>query len=194
MYIFGTDTTDLPKVATDLSTNTYSPATLTEYTRYYWKVVAKDNHGAEISSELWTFITTHIPNQPSDPNPSNGATDVSTNPTLSWTCSDPDEDPLVYDIYFGTNPDPPLIVSNHTGTSYQSGTPQYDATYYWKVVAKDGKGGVTESPVWKFTTEMLHEVIATIDVGKYPGGVAVNPDTNETYVANRDSNTVNVIH
>jgi len=24
--------------------------------------------------------------------------------------------------------------------------------YYWKVVAKDGKGGVKEGPVWSFTT------------------------------------------
>jgi hypothetical protein len=26
-------------------------------------------------------------------------------------------------------------------------------TYYWKVVADDGKGGIVESPVWSFTTQ-----------------------------------------
>jgi hypothetical protein len=26
-------------------------------------------------------------------------------------------------------------------------------TYYWKVVADDGKGGLTSSPTWSFTTQ-----------------------------------------
>ncbi|MEO0275149.1 MAG: Ig-like domain-containing protein, partial [candidate division WOR-3 bacterium] len=87
------------------------------------------------------------PNQPSNPNPADGAINVSTNTTLSWACSDPDGDSLVYDIYFGTDTTPPLVRSNHTSTSYNPGTLNYSTTYYWKVVAKDGRGGVTEGPV-----------------------------------------------
>ncbi len=29
---------------------------------------------------------------------------------------------------------------------------QQNTTYYWKVVARDGKGGATSSAVWSFTT------------------------------------------
>ncbi|MEM2080561.1 MAG: C1 family peptidase, partial [Nitrososphaerota archaeon] len=92
------------------------------------------------------------PNQPSNPDPADGAIDVSINPTLSWACSDPDGDSLVYDIYFGTDTIPPLVKSDHTSTSYNPETLNYSTTYYWKVVAKDGRGGVTEGPVWRFTT------------------------------------------
>ncbi|PMQ00929.1 MAG: hypothetical protein CBR30_08445 [Dictyoglomus sp. NZ13-RE01] len=43
------------------------------------------------------------PNIPQDPFPPNEAPGVTINPVLSWSCSDPDGDALVYDIYFGTN-------------------------------------------------------------------------------------------
>jgi len=92
------------------------------------------------------------PDVPRDPDPADGATGVSVNVALSWQCNDPNGDALVYDIYFGTSENPPLVESNHASTSYNPGTLSYETTYYWKIVAKDGKGGVTEGPVWKFTT------------------------------------------
>jgi hypothetical protein len=32
-----------------------------------------------------------------------------------------------------------------------------NTTYYWKVVAQDNKGGTSESPVWRFTTEDVND-------------------------------------
>lgn len=128
-------------------------------TTYYWKVVAKDGKGGVTAGPVWSFTTMSKPNQPpsqpSNPNPADGATNVSTTPTLSWTCTDPDGDTLTYDIYFGTSSTPPLVASNHTSSSYNPGTLQYNTTYYWKVVAKDGKGGETAGPIWSFTTLSL---------------------------------------
>ncbi|HPP71137.1 MAG TPA: hypothetical protein PLK95_10495 [Pseudothermotoga sp.] len=43
------------------------------------------------------------PSKPGNPNPANGATNVSRTTTLSWSCSDPDGDTLTFDIYFGTD-------------------------------------------------------------------------------------------
>jgi hypothetical protein len=50
-----------------------------------------------------------------------------------------------------TNGGPPPVGSDemsHTVSALKNGT-----TYYWKVVADDGKGGITESDVWSFSTK-----------------------------------------
>ncbi|MEA2054029.1 MAG: hypothetical protein U9O96_02765, partial [Candidatus Thermoplasmatota archaeon] len=91
-------------------------------------------------------------NAPFNPYLSNGATDVSINPTLSWQCSDPDNDALIYDVYFGTSSNPPLKASGITSTTYNPGTLNYDTTYYWKVVANDGQV-TTTGQTWHFTTK-----------------------------------------
>ena len=49
------------------------------------------------------------PKAPSNPIPSNDATNVSITSLLSWTCTDPDGDSLAFDIYFGTSSNPPLV-------------------------------------------------------------------------------------
>lgn len=89
---------------------------------------------------------------PSNPTPSDNATGITINPTLSWECYDPDGDTLIYDIYFGTDSNPPLIKLGHTSRSYSPGPLQYGSKYHWKIVAKDGRGGVREGLIWSFTT------------------------------------------
>jgi DNA-binding XRE family transcriptional regulator len=34
------------------------------------------------------------------PSPLDGSTDVSLSPTLSWSCNDPENDPMTYDVYW----------------------------------------------------------------------------------------------
>jgi hypothetical protein len=93
------------------------------------------------------------PNQPSNPNPANGATEQPVQLTMTWTCTDPDGDPLTYDIYFGTSNNPPLASSNQSNASYNPGQLSNSTTYYWKIVAKDNQGATTSGPIWNFTTE-----------------------------------------
>ena len=85
--------------------------------------------------------------------PENNANDVALNENLSWQAvSDPDGDNVTYDVYFGTDASPVTITSNgQTGTTY-SPTLEANTTYYWKVVAKDPNGGISESAIWSFTT------------------------------------------
>ena len=148
---FGTEL-DPPLVESELTTNTYKPATLNSATTYYWKIVVKDGKGGVTEGPVWSFTTTNPPIAPNNPTPSNGATNILLTPTLSWESSDPDGDLLTFDIYFGTEPNPTLIENNSTTTTYTPGTLETGTSYYWKVVAKDSKGGVTEGPVWSFTT------------------------------------------
>ncbi len=90
---------------------------------------------------------------PSDPVPSDAATDIASLTDLSWTCSDLDGDSLTYDIYLGTSetlgPNE-LVSSDQAETSYHLELIHY-TTYYWKIVAKDDHAHETEGPVWSFT-------------------------------------------
>jgi len=97
------------------------------------------------------FTGNRAPNQPSNPSPSNGATEVSVNTDLGWSGGDPDGDSVTYDVYFGTSSNPPFK-RNQSSKTYDPGTLSYNQKYYWKIVAKDGWES-TSSSVWNFTTE-----------------------------------------
>lgn len=97
------------------------------------------------------------PNEPSNPSPGNNSIGVDLNADLSWNCSDPNGDPLNYDVYFGTTSPPPLVYTGQSGTTFLLGSLQPNTTYYWKIVAKDsptagGSISVT-GPIWDFTTQ-----------------------------------------
>lgn len=116
----------------------------------------------------------HPPNLPASPNPSNNATGVSTSPTLTWICTDPDGDPLTYDIYFGTSNNPTtLIATNLTTESISRTGLTQGTTYYWKVVAKDNQGNIIGGNIWSFTTEstpttLLYENYESYTTGTFP--------------------------
>ena len=151
---FGT-TSPPPIVATWISENTYDPGVMNYGTTYYWKIVAFDIYGASTSGPIWHFTTwvNTPPNPPSNPNPANGATGVDVNADLSWTCTDPDGDPLTYDVYFGTITPPPLVSAGQSPSTYDPGQMNFEQTYYWKIVAWDNHGASTPGPIWQFTTE-----------------------------------------
>jgi uncharacterized protein (TIGR02145 family) len=97
------------------------------------------------------------PNQPpvtpSNPSPETGSINQTITPTLSWDCSDPEGDPLTYDVYFGTDENPPLAVSAISEQTYTPAMLEYSKTYYWKIIANDDHGNSTEGEVWSFATE-----------------------------------------
>jgi uncharacterized protein (TIGR02145 family) len=94
------------------------------------------------------------PEVPTSPNPEDGATNQNIEATtLSWTCTDPESDPLTYDVYFGTDNPPTQVATGQSETTYDPGTLQYNTQYFWKIVAHDDQGNSTEGTVWSFTTE-----------------------------------------
>ncbi len=108
------------------------------------------------------------PNQPSNPNPADNATAISINTNLSWTCSDPDGDPLTYDVYFGTSSNPPLVNSNLSGATYIPGALNSSTTYYWKINAEDDHGNSTSGNIWNFTTETTSVSLWIATIEYYP--------------------------
>jgi PKD repeat protein len=88
------------------------------------------------------------PATPGLPSPSNGTTNVSTTPTLTWTASGATS----YNVMFGVSNPPPLAASDQPMASYTPSpalTPS--TTYYWQVAAHNGSG-TTTGPVWSFMT------------------------------------------
>jgi hypothetical protein len=113
---------------------------------------------------------------PSDPNPQNGSTDVPFNASLSWNCSDPDNDPVIYDVYFGTNSSPPMVAGNLTNTTYDPGMLDNETTYYWKIIAIDNHSAQTEGPVWQFTTAVNHPPFPPRNPNPDDGEIMVDPE------------------
>lgn len=89
----------------------------------------------------------------SSPGIPNGATAVSTTPTLNWArATDPDAgDTVAYLLHFGTTPNPPLAFSGFD-TNWVPQHLQCFTTYYWYVVSRDNHNARATSPVWSFTT------------------------------------------
>jgi hypothetical protein len=96
--------------------------------------------------------TNQAPNHPSNPSPTDNATDVNTSTALSWTCTDPDQDPISYNVYFGASNNPSLVTSNITSNTLTLNLLSPNTTYYWKIVANDDHSNSTEGDIWKFTT------------------------------------------
>ncbi|MBM3435069.1 MAG: hypothetical protein FJY07_02500 [Bacteroidetes bacterium] len=96
--------------------------------------------------------TNSAPVPPSDPSPADGAINQSINTILSWSCADPDNDPLTYDVYFGSSLPLSQVATGQTGTTFDPGPLNYSLTYFWKIIAHDDHGNITEGPVWSFTT------------------------------------------
>lgn len=93
------------------------------------------------------------PNSPSLLSPADGSTNQTTTLTLSWNCTDPDGDPLKYDIYFGkTTPPSSLVFANQDATTLLRSGLDTNVAYYWQVVAKDNRGASTSGNVWQFST------------------------------------------
>ena len=87
-------------------------------------------------------------------NPINEATNISIDVDISWIGGDPDiDDTVTYDVYFGTNTNPPKVSNNQSITSYDPGQLEYEETYYWKIVSWDSQNESTESSIWTFKTK-----------------------------------------
>jgi len=153
---FGTSPSP-PHLESDYNSNNYDPGTLGHSTTYFWKIVVMDDHGLKIVGPVWSFTTrasesNNAPNVPSDPNPGDSATDQPLSLELNWTCTDPDDDFLYYDVYFGNSSNPPFVASNRITTSFNLAGLVSNSVYYWKIVARDEGGLEAVGPVWSFTT------------------------------------------
>ncbi|MBN1861915.1 MAG: hypothetical protein JW840_10720 [Candidatus Thermoplasmatota archaeon] len=118
-----------------------------------------DAYYVDDATGVW-LGTPHPPAVPSNPKPVDGATNVDISKDLSWVNSDEDIGEDVYsDLYFGTTNPPPLFKQNIFETKYDVGIMQFNTKYYWKIIAHDNHGMITEGPIWSFTTGSVPDSI-----------------------------------
>jgi len=116
------------------------------------------------------------PTTPSNPTPSSGAAAQPWSLILKWSkCTDPESNPVSYDIYIGTTNTPPLVQADWADTTYSFNGMTAATTYYWKIVAKDDQNNSKSGAVWMFIT-------------KSNSGIHFNPaKTYGTFTDSRDS-------
>ncbi|RLD79504.1 MAG: hypothetical protein DRJ15_09260 [Bacteroidetes bacterium] len=136
---------------------TVKTATVTYDTEgtYTIRLQVKDGGGLTSATTQQVTVTANgneAPDAPANPNPEDGGTDIIIIVQLQWTGSDPEADPLTFDVYFGTSQDPPLVSEGKTENSYDPGTLAYETTYYWKITAHDDHDNSSTGPLWSFTT------------------------------------------
>lgn len=89
--------------------------------------------------------------------PHSGARDVRPVPMLKWLSSDPDPgDTLRYEVRLGETPTNLTTISPPTLSASELFVPnrlQRGRDYFWKVIARDTQGHVTQSPTWRFRTQ-----------------------------------------
>jgi len=149
--------------ATDDSTLTTTSGQLTglsNNTKYYWRVNAKNAGGTSAYSTVWNFTTiVAIPDVPVLGSPVDNAVSQPTTLLLNWNTM-PGAD--IYRLQVSTDQNFSLLVvddSTLTITSEQLTGLSNNTKYYWRVQAKNAGGTSAYSMVWDFTT-----VVAIPDV------------------------------
>ena len=146
-----------PLISSNQTSNVHVLPGLQTATTYRWRIVVRDEHGAETSGDEWVFTTKSTngpPTVPASPNPANIATNQLVTGVLRWFSHDHDNFcDLTFDIYFGTNPSPPHIATVVDQLTYDVGTLNFLTTYYWQIIARDHLGVETVGPVWSFSTK-----------------------------------------
>lgn len=118
---------------------------------YTISIVVSDN---DLTTEEKIYISVQniSPIRPSIPTPANAISNVSLADTLFWKSYDTNGDTLKYGVYFGTDPNPPIVSTDGDETFFVPGLLKKDTKYYWRVNVQDNHGNVIEGPTWQFTT------------------------------------------
>lgn len=172
---FGTDlaavtnaTTASPEFRGNQSGTLFDPTSvmaISPNTTYYWRIDTVAQGGTPVTKgDVWRYTTLAPPGQVGNPSPLNGATNVPTSTSLTWSGADRAES---YDVYFISQADNALLPpgdqiavatttsppfqGNQTTRNFSPGALLPNTTYLWRVDAKNA-AGTTTGAVFSFTT------------------------------------------
>ncbi|MFC1572737.1 hypothetical protein ACFL6M_03970 [Candidatus Eisenbacteria bacterium] len=96
------------------------------------------------------------PSSPANPIPMDASSGISTSVTLRWSpCVDPEDQAIVYDVYFGSAGALSLISEGQDTVFTAPGKLNPGMSYAWRVVARDAAGAETVGTAWFFTTTSI---------------------------------------
>jgi len=148
---FGTEA-DPPLLSETQLDTFYVLLTLQSSTKYYWRVEVIDAFGNITKRSIRSFTTwTNDAPEITSLQPENNANETGINVDLQWTASDDEGEAISYDIYFGRNNPPELVLAGFADTIIHIDTLSYGVSYYWQVIANDGFN-ITESGIRSFST------------------------------------------
>ncbi len=133
--------------------------TLKRNTPYSWYVTSKNTKSnSTAKSQTWKFYNqgegtksyAPFPAEIVAPTMGESITSTAGKVRLVWNGSDPDNDIVDYDIYFGISSSPLLLKSGVKESQLQDVTIIQGTTYYWQVISKDSKGNTSESGIFQF--------------------------------------------
>jgi len=120
---------------------------------YSWYVLSKSSSiSTTAKSEVWKFYNAGIGTVSHPPFPAENLSSTFGQGTvnLTWTASDPDNDILNYEVYFGTTNMPGSYKAGITDKFLNDITVTSGTTYYWKVITKDIAGNSSDSGIFQF--------------------------------------------
>jgi hypothetical protein len=156
-----TDNLFSQNLQTRTSASTSISVSLEKGVAYYWRIRSDDarNNSSAFSSTL-SFYTegdgesNHLPFSPAIVTPALNSTVQEATTMLEWTASDVDtNDTLTFDVYLETVNPPTTKISENQSETVLNVELTSSQSYYWKVVVKDDKGGITIGQVWNFQTD-----------------------------------------
>ncbi len=168
---------------------------LANNTAYYWHVRSFSLLFTSTWSSTWKFTTVSttptVPPVPALLSPANGATNQSTNLTLSWGVS---SSATAYQLQVSVDSIFSSTVYNDStisATSQPVGPLAIKSTYYWHARAKNSVGWSLYSSPWKFSTSDTVSSMPTAVTKPATGVSATSATLNASVNANGSSTTVN---
>ncbi len=160
------------RVSTNQAGTSYTPASLSLSTTYYWKVTPINLGGTSTGCIVnsFTTFTPAVPSCATTFTPANAAVNQVITQTLTWSGATGLPAITGYNVYFGTNSalvtaeDPSVrVVTNALVTTYAPPFPGllYGTAYYWKVVPINAIGATTGCAVNTFNTYTVSNPTST---------------------------------
>jgi len=125
---------------------------------YYYRVCSVNScgKGPWSNTESVTISGRQWPGEITDRSPSDGETNQPLTVTLSWNCTHPTGESMVYDVWLSIGDEyflpSELVSAGQTGTSYTVSDLPYNTTCYWKVDIRDETGDKKITEAYQFTT------------------------------------------